>query len=251
MVARHDLATDPGVRAGLATVRLGTAYFRRALSRVADRDFDAPSLLPGWSRRHLIAHVGYNARAIARLVTWAATGVETPMYSSPEARQDEIDSGATLRPDALRSLCEHAAIDLDVRWRDLPDPNWNTTVVTAQGRSVPASETLWMRTREVWLHAVDLDARARVDEIPDAVLYRLLGDVVGLWGKRDQLDGLSLRAVREAGVESSFGANGGARVEVSGSLPALVTWATGRVFDSPGQGLTWTGGEPRPAPRWI
>lgn len=44
-----------------------------------------------------------------------------------------------------------------LEWRDLPDANWTHEVRTAQGRTVPASETVWMRTREVWVHAVDLD----------------------------------------------------------------------------------------------
>ena len=104
MVARHDQTTDPAVRAGLANVRLGTAAFRRALARLSDDDFDAPSGLPGWTRQYVVAHVGYNARALARLVTWAATGVEHAMYSSPDARETEIALGATLRPHALRSL---------------------------------------------------------------------------------------------------------------------------------------------------
>lgn len=250
MVAREVQATDPAVLQDLATVRLGTAYFRRSLQRVPDDAFSAPSLLPGWRRNQLVAHVGYNARAVARLVTWAATGVETPMYASPQSRGDEIELGATLRPDALRSLCEHAAIDLDVRWRDLPDDCWEVTVVTAQGREVPAAETLWMRSREVWLHAVDLDAGARIDEIPTPVLQRLLGDVTGMWDKRGELDGLSL--VVEGGRDPSGQTYGdpGAATAVSGPLPVLVAWATGRATpDHPG--LRWLRGSPVPAPRWL
>jgi len=250
MVARHDKATDPKVLEALGTVRLGTSYFRRALSRLPDDEFDGPSLLPGWSRRHLVAHVGYNARAVARLVTWAATGLETPMYSSPQARQEEIELGATQRPDALRSLCEHAALDLDVRWRDLPAQRWNEKVITAQGRTVPVSETLWMRTREVWLHAVDLGVGERISEIPEGVLERLLGDIVGLWQKRDELDGLTLRSTRRDGSVAVFGANGQATATVSGSLPALVGWASGRSEADDLLSLEWTG-EARVAPRWI
>jgi maleylpyruvate isomerase len=78
MVARHDLVEDAEVRAGLLTARRGTAFFARKLSELSYDGLDAPSLLPGWSRRHVIAHVGYNARAVARLVEWASTGVETP-----------------------------------------------------------------------------------------------------------------------------------------------------------------------------
>lgn len=250
MVARHDQATDPAVLDALATVRLGTSYFRRALSRLSDDDFDGASLLPGWSRRHLVAHVGYNARAVARLVTWAATWVETPMYSSSQARQEEIELGATQHPDALRSLCEHAAIDLDVRWRDLPDDRWTQSVVTAQGRTVPVSETLWMRTREVWLHAVDLGVGERIAEIPEDVLERLLGDIVGMWEKRDELDGLALCSFRRDGSVASFGANGDARAKVTGPLAALVAWASGRNDAKELSSLNWAG-EVRVAPRWL
>lgn len=184
MVARVDQATDPQVVADLATVRLGTAFFRRALNGVSDAGLDEPSLLPGWDRRHLTAHVGYNARALARLVSWADTGEVTPMYPSTEARNEEIELGATLPPEALRNLVEHSAIDLDVRWRDLPDDRWTAEVKTAQGRTVPVSETVWMRSREVWLHAVDLDSGARLDQVPDEVLSRLLGDVHRTWATR-------------------------------------------------------------------
>lgn len=251
MVAREVLATDPQVLEDLATVRLGTAYFRRALLKVRDEDFTAPSLLPAWRRNQLIAHVGYNARAIARLVSWAATGVEIPMYASPEARGEEIDRGATLRPDALRSLCEHAAIDLDVRWRDLPDDRWCATVVTAQGREVPAAETLWMRSREVWLHAVDLDVGGRLEDIPTPVLRRLLSDVAEAWKKRGELDGLALSVATERDEDrASYGDREGAVSFVAGPLPVLVAWATGRTGPDHAD-LDWRRGAPVLAPRWL
>ena len=242
MGARVDLATDPTVRRDLATVRLGTAHFRRVLNELTDAELSRPSLLAGWSRKHVVAHVGYNARALARLVEWAETGIEIPMYNSPEARGEEIEFGATLAAEALRHLCDHSAIDLDVRWRDLPADQWSSEVVTAQGRRVPVSETVWMRSREVWLHALDLDAGALMNDIPDAVLERLLTDVVGTWRTRDELRGLSIRAV--SGLQ--LGDVQGDR-QVSGELCDLVGWATGR---SSGESLEWAG-NPSPAPRWI
>jgi len=243
VVARTDQTRDPAVVTDLAATRLGEAAFRRELSRLDDAGFDEPSLLPGWTRAHLVAHVGYNARALSRLVTWADTGVEHPMYSSPEARLAEIDLGATLRPQALRSLAEHAAIELDVRWRDLPGERWGARVRTAQGRDVPASETLWLRQREVWLHAVDLSTGLRVRDLPEEFLLRLLEDVLGLWDRRG--DDVGVRLEREDGV-GSWGA-GDAGAVVTGDLADLVQWATGRGQD----GLEWTGGAPRQAPRWL
>jgi maleylpyruvate isomerase len=246
--ARFDQATDPQVVADLATVRLGTAFFRRALNRLLDDELDQPSLLPGWTRRHVLAHVGYNARAIARLVDWAATGVETPMYPSPEARNAEIDFGATLPPEALRNLIEHSAIDLDVRWRDLPADRWSQRVRTAQGRDVPAAETVWMRTREVWLHAVDLDSGARVDQIPAAVGKRLIDDVHRVWSARPD-------SVVPTLVASDAGTGWGpshSDSTVTGSLAALAGWATGRLTVAKAtELLQWSDGRPGAAPRWI
>jgi maleylpyruvate isomerase len=110
MVARHDQTTDPELQAALLQARRGTAFFARKLNELSDAELDGDSLLPGWSRRHITAHIGYNARAIARLVEWAATGVETPMYPSTEVRDHEIDFGATLSPIALRHLFDRGRL---------------------------------------------------------------------------------------------------------------------------------------------
>lgn len=258
MPARTDLVTDDRVIRDLEHVRLGTAHFRRTLNALTDHDLDGPSLLPGWTRRHVLAHVGYNARGIARLVDWAATGVRTPMYASAEARVAEIEDGATLAPDALRNLVEHAAIDLDVRWRDLPADRWSFPVVTPQGREVPVAETVWMRTREVWLHAADLAVDATVDQVPVEVLSRLIDDIHGTWRKRDAE---SLPSLVDVDADADADADTGGRprwpggphgVVVAGTVAALAAWATGRMAPQRwASDLTWSQGDPTEAPRWI
>jgi maleylpyruvate isomerase len=62
--------------------------------------------------------------------------------------------------------------------------DWAAPVRTAQGRTVPASETVWMRTREVWIHAVDLDNGAQFSDFPDVVLESLLADIVEAWRRQ-------------------------------------------------------------------
>ncbi len=171
----------------------GTAFFARKLNELSDAELDGASLLPGWTRRHITAHIGYNARAIARLIEWAATGVETPMYASTAVRDHEIDFGATLSPIALRHLFDHSAVHLNVEWRDLPEDAWHHTVRTIQGREVPATETVWMRSREVWMHAVDLDNGASFSDIPEPVLERLLADITGAWNTRGTDKGLVVK----------------------------------------------------------
>lgn len=211
--------------------RRGTAYFARKLNELRDEDLIEASALPGWSRKHLVAHVGYNARALTRLLEWAATGVETPMYSSASARSEEIALGATLSPIALRNLFEHAAIHLNVEWRDLAPEHWARQVRTAQGRTVPVSETVWMRCREVWIHAVDLGNGARFADLPVPVLRRLRTEIPALWQSR------------------------GENVEVpEGTLADQVQWLSGRGGPLSAKGPLNTKGPlsaVRTAPRWL
>ncbi|MFF2029258.1 maleylpyruvate isomerase family mycothiol-dependent enzyme [Arthrobacter sp. NPDC058192] len=251
MVARTDRTTDTGLQEELLQARRGTAFFARKLNELTGADLDGDSLLPGWTRRHITAHIGYNARAIARLVEWAATGVETPMYPSPEARNQEISFGSTLPPIALRNLFDHSAVHLSVEWRDLPEAAWSHEVRTAQGRTVPASETVWMRTREVWIHAVDLDNGATFNDIPAPVLERLLKDITGAWKTRRTDQGLVVK-VADSGL--TFGDTTSASpTVVSGPLAAIVEWAAGRGnggVTATGPGVGANGTVPA-APTWI
>lgn len=251
MPAKSDLATNPEIKAGLLLARRGTAFFLRQLRELADDELVGPSLLPGWSRAHVVAHVGYNARALTRLTEWGRTGVEQAMYASHAQRDAEIDFGATLNPIALRSLAEHSAVHLDVEWRDLDDAAWQAPVQTIQGRIVPVAETTWMRSREVWVHAVDLGNGARFEELPTAVLHGLLRDVTTAWRGREgtaRVADLSLRPL-EGGI--AFDVHGGDDATVlTGTSAALARWVTGRGGGDDGV-ATDDGSPVSAAPRWI
>ncbi|MFT3797437.1 maleylpyruvate isomerase family mycothiol-dependent enzyme [Microbacterium sp.] len=245
--ARYD--ADAAPHAELLLARQGTAYFLRKLQELRDDDFDAPCLLPGWSRRHLIAHVGYNARGVARLVEWARTGVETPMYDSDTQRWDEIVFGSTLPCRALRHLVEHSAVHLSVEWRDLDGAAWDHRVVTAQGRTVPVSETAWMRTKEVWIHAVDLGNGGSFHDFPADLNDRIIDDVFRVWTRRGEEVALTVVKTDRDGDDRirSFGSGG---PEVAGRTADLARWlARGHGAGAP-KGLTATVEIPA-IPRWF
>ena len=250
MSARTDNVTDPQLAAALLLMRRGQAYWARKLNELRDDEFDEPSLLPGWTRRHVIAHVGFNARAVARLVEWARTGVENPMYSSDGQRAEEITFGSTLPTEALRNLCAHSAVHLNVEWRDLPEQAWSHEIRTAQGRRVPASETVWMRTREVWVHAVDLGNGGSVQDFPDELHDRLLEDLVGVWRRKRQPGdpNIRLQPTDRSMAHEILDDASADRLIVSGTAADLVGWGTGRAR---GGVTTPDGRTPRPAPRWL
>src|SRR3982751_334442 len=54
----------------------------------------APSILPGWTRGHVLSHVARNADSCVNLLTWARTGVETPQYASAAHRAADVAAGA-------------------------------------------------------------------------------------------------------------------------------------------------------------
>jgi maleylpyruvate isomerase len=156
----------------------GHRYFQATLAQVGDDELFAPSALPGWTGRHLLSHVGHNARAIRRLAHWAASGEPTPMYPSPTARATEIALGSRWDPQRLRAFVEVEQDELTAALQQLDSEHLATEVVTAQGRYVPAAVLPWLRTREVWIHAVDLHHDADFSDFPPALLDELMVDVV-------------------------------------------------------------------------
>jgi len=161
----------------------GTILFLDAVATLDDDGWARPTWLPGWTRRHLVAHVAANADAIGNLVRWAATGVESPMYTSATARADGIAKGDQLSPRELVFWVNQSARELETQMAALDDEQWTFLVVTAQGRTVPASETPWMRSREVAVHSVDLATGVSFADLPGDFLLALHSDIQTKRGK--------------------------------------------------------------------
>jgi len=136
----------------------------------------APSLLPGWTIGHVLTHVARNADGQTNLLTWARTGVETPMYPSPEARVAGIEAGAArpLREQIADIRATHE------RFADagaaMPAEAW-TFRLPATG--LPAAAVPWSRLREVEVHHVDLGRRYTPTDWPEGFALRLLREIVG------------------------------------------------------------------------
>lgn len=204
----------------------GTALFLAAVDRSDDEDLGAATSLDGWSRRHLIAHVAANANALGRLARWAATGEETLMYSSPEQRNNDIEEGSRLAAKDLRGWLATSADQLAQGLDGLSDDDWSREVVTAQGRTVPATEIPWMRAREVMVHVVDLGAEVSFADLPGDFLRALVDDVVT---KRSAGANRHAIEVRATDAGTAWQIDGvGSQVITRGSLVDIATWLTGR-----------------------
>jgi maleylpyruvate isomerase len=218
----------------------GEAFFATARDRLTEAELDRPSLLPGWPRRTVIAHVARNADALVNLLSWACTGEETPMYASPEARATAITDTAALPAHELFADCRAASQRLAATIGRLPETAWTAMVRTAQGRMVTAGEVPWMRCREVWVHAVDLDAGTGFADLPDDLLAALIDDVIESWYRRGAAPELALAA-----GEHRWGSG---PMTVTGGLADLAAWVTGR---STGADRLQLDGSPPVLPAWL
>lgn len=229
----------------LSWVADGQALFEHTVMRLDD--LRGPSRLPGWTRGHVVTHVARNAEGLGRLLTWARTGIETPMYPSAQARDAAIEAGAG-RPkskqlDDLRDTGAAFAASA----QELSPNQWDATVGTRHG-PMPAARVAWARVRELWLHLVDLDAGVEIDEMPDAIASMLVRDVAAWMHTRVPAE---IQLQLPDGQLLAFGPDATAvrpgTGPVSGPVQRLAGWLTGR---SSGSALTAPGGVPE-LPSWI
>lgn len=213
---------------GITAAVVATDALTSAVNKLDNITVRGPSLLPGWTRAHVITHLARNADALLNLLIWARTGVEHPMYASKADRDADIERGSVrgywLLAEDLSAACErflHAA-------ETMPEWCWSTTMSTSRGSTIQASRVPWLRMREVWMHLVDLDAGVDFDAVGDDAVEYLLDDVVQDFDGRTDVPSLTVDAALPDGRRRSWhvGADGGPIV--GGRGIDLLAWLTGR-----------------------
>ncbi|MEV6925797.1 maleylpyruvate isomerase family mycothiol-dependent enzyme [Dactylosporangium sp. NPDC051485] len=157
-------------------LRRATARLLDTVDGLDDAALAAPSLCPGWTRGHVLTHLARNADAYVNLLAWARTGVRTPAYASPTARDADIEAGSgrpllEQRAD-LAAATDRLAAAIDAT----PAEAWSATVALPSGTEIPAARLVWSRICEVELHHVDLATAYAPSDWPEAFSLRLLHD---------------------------------------------------------------------------
>jgi maleylpyruvate isomerase len=217
---------DEELATRLRWMRTGTAFFAAQLAGLDDAALLEPSRLPGWSRRHVLSHVANNAFGLMNLLDWARTGIETPMYPSREARAAAIEAGsgrpaAQLRAEVLASA-ERLAAAVDA----MPATGWGGPIRNGLGRATTGAEVPWMRTREVWVHGVDLGGKATFADVDRPVAAALLDEAARSFAGRG--DCPAVRLIASDGDSFGIGPMGGPATEVLGTVHSLAAWLLGR-----------------------
>jgi maleylpyruvate isomerase len=155
------------VAESLAGIQDATGRLLATVAGLTDAPMREPSLLPGWSRGHVLTHIARNADGLANLLRWARTGTEVPMYASSRARSSDIEAGAGRAAAELAADLRESAARFAAQAASLPDDAWTVQVKALNGPAFPAHEVLQRRWSEVEIHHVDLTAGYRPGDWPE------------------------------------------------------------------------------------
>lgn len=202
-----------------------------------------PSLLPGWTRGHVLTHVARNADGFSTVAGSAVSGQITPMYPSVEARDADVEAGADRSAADIEADLEASAERLLAQLAAVPSDRLDLQVPSGRGTMITVSTVPWTRTREVVYHHVDLDAGFTFADVPDDLLRagllecppRMTSAAPGARVTCVLADGELLEltigdgAVAVRGQAADVlawltGRGDGAALTADGTLPALPSW---------------------------
>jgi maleylpyruvate isomerase len=123
---------------------------------IPEAELRVPSLLPEWTRAHVLAHLARGADAMRNLLVGARSGQDRPAYASARARDAGIERGGAMSAKDLLADLADSAMAFRTVVKQLPDDVWRVRVRVLDSAPFPAAELLTRRLAEVELHHCDL-----------------------------------------------------------------------------------------------
>jgi len=141
----------------LDTLERATRELSSSLARVSAKGFGEPSLLEGWSRAQVVAHLANVADGLVRMTGDALAERSTRMYpGGREQRGADIEAAARVPPKQVLERFDRSATELGEVWRTLPQSQWGTSVTEADLGSMQLGRLVALRLTEIEVHHADL-----------------------------------------------------------------------------------------------
>ncbi len=220
-----------------AALRTASQRLLRTVDALSDAEYADASLLPGWTRSHVVAHLALNAEALAACLRGATQGQEVTMYGSDSARDADIAALSQQPPRQVRDRLFSGTTELAAALDALPDSALDVVIVRTPGsdRTFEAAEVAMMREHEVEIHHADLGATFTPADWPVEFAGRLIIRMSG----RPHPTGFLVHA---SDLERTWQCGGHDILgpTVTGTAASLAWWLTGR---GSGDGLTVDDGQ--------
>jgi maleylpyruvate isomerase len=135
-----------------------TQRYLEALTVLDDAGMRQPSVLPGWTRAHVVGHLARNADALTQVLQQVLDGSEAYMYQSQADRETDIQRTASLDGDVLRQDSVTACARLEEAAEQVGMDRLEHPVSRTAGGdpTFTASDVGSMRRTEVEIHHADL-----------------------------------------------------------------------------------------------
>ncbi|MFH8485019.1 maleylpyruvate isomerase family mycothiol-dependent enzyme [Streptomyces longisporoflavus] len=220
----HDEEEDSPA-ALLPLLRTCVVRLLLAADALSDEDVRAPSLLPGWTRAHVLTHLARSADSRTRLLASARTGADLPQYTDGEQREREIEEGAGRSASALREDMGTALRRFLAAADDHPDHAWDVPVRWLDAGLRPVRGAVGSMLREVEVHHTDLATGHRPAHWPAFFTARELETTIAKLRTDPDAPPMTLCADEDQ-VPGVIGNGPGPRV--NGPAAELLGWLTGR-----------------------
>ncbi|MFF0156145.1 maleylpyruvate isomerase family mycothiol-dependent enzyme [Streptomyces sp. NPDC005263] len=209
----------------LPLLRTSVDRLLTSASALSDEDVRASSLLPGWTRAHVLTHLARSADSRTRLLTAARTGRDLPQYADADERDREIEEGAACPALALVEDVEASLRRFLTTADGHPQDAWEVPVRWLGGGLRPVRGAVGSMLREVEVHHTDLATGHRPADWPAFFVALELQTTVRNLRDSPEAPAMVLRADEDQ-VPHPVGGGRGPRV--SGPAAELLGWLTGR-----------------------
>ncbi|WP_161962289.1 maleylpyruvate isomerase family mycothiol-dependent enzyme [Nocardioides speluncae] len=203
----------------LTAVHDATTRYLQTVDASTDSLLREPSVLPGWSRGHVVAHVALNALGFARALDGITHDKPAPIYDSQERRDADIEEYAGFPADRLREVSFDACGRLKAAFEREYAAD-ATIHRTPGGPEWPVSELISTRCREVEIHHADLLLDYGPGDWPEQFAEYLLE--LAAYDRGDEHN-LQLRT-----PAAKVAVGDGSGPEITGSVADLAWWLLGR-----------------------
>lgn len=197
---------------------------------MSDGDCRASSLLPGWSRGHVLAHWARNADGQARMLEAAMRGEVAAQYPGGDAqRESDIEAGSARPARVILQDVRTAIGRVEDAWQRMPPHAWTRPTGARVGQR-PAWMSVWARWRETEIHHVDLDAGYTHEHWPAEFVRLMLPRILPTLEAR-LADGISVRVQvtdRDWPQAGAMATETDDLIVVRGTASAVLCWLAGR-----------------------
>jgi maleylpyruvate isomerase len=197
--------------------------------RLDDDAMRAPSILPGWTRAHVVTHLARNAESHATMLLAAAEWHRVEQYpGGADAKMAAIEAGSSRSVRDLVVDLQAQSARLAEVWAEAPDHVWTTTYRTLIGERQGWS-LVWGRWRECDIHHVDLALGYAPRDWPDDFVDLMMPEVVASLDRRlPSSTSITLDSGDGPGLAGGLGPR---ELVARGRRAELLAWMLGRPGD--------------------